>query len=71
MGKYQHHPPIMLYQIRNLGMLKLIYAHHYYRKQETPRFPGNPSKYLTTMKTMDIHQNKAHLAISKFVRMLH
>ena len=24
----------------------------------------NPSKYLTKMKTMDIHQNKAHLAIS-------
>ena len=54
----------MPYQIPNLGTLKLIYAHHYYRKQETPRFLGNPSKYLTTMKTMDIHQNKAHLAIS-------
>ena len=60
----------MLHQLINLGTLKLIYAHHFYRKQETPRFIGNPSKYLTTMKTVDIHQNKAHLAIILFVRML-
>ena len=54
----------MPYQIPNLGTLKLIYAHHYYRKQGTPRFVGNPSKYLTSTKTVDIHQDKAHLAIS-------
>ena len=48
---------IMPYQIPNLGTLKLIYAHHYYRKPETPRFLGNPSYYPTTMKTVDIHQN--------------
>ena len=47
----------MPYQIPNLGTLKLIYAHHYYRKQETPRFLGNPSNYLTTTKTVDIHEN--------------
>ena len=54
----------MLYQIPNLSMPKLIYAHHYFRKQKTPRFLGNPSNYLTTTKTVDTLQNKAHLAIS-------
>ena len=42
----------MPYQIPNLGMLKLIYADHYYRKLETPRFLRNPSNYLTTTKTV-------------------
>ena len=51
-GKYQHHPAITPYQTPNLGTPKLIYAHHYYRKPETPRFLGNPSNYLTTMKTI-------------------
>ena len=46
----------MPYQIPNLGMFKLIYAHLCYRKQGTPRFLRNPSNYLTTTKTMDIHQ---------------
>ena len=52
MGKCQHHSPKMPYQIQNLGMLKLIYAHHYYRKQETPRFLRKPSNYPITTKTI-------------------
>ena len=48
----------------NLGMLKLIYAHHYYRKQETLRFLRNPSNYLTTTKTVKTHQNHTHLDLS-------
>ena len=63
-GKCQHHPSIMHCQIQNLGTLEFIYAHHYYRKQETPRFLRNPSNYLTTMKTVKTHQNHAHLDLS-------
>ena len=51
-------------QIQNLGMFRLIYAHHYYRKQEIPRFLRNPSNYLTTTKTIKTHQNHAHLDLS-------
>ena len=40
----------MPYQKPNLGMLELVYTHHYYRKPETPRFLRNPSTYLTTTK---------------------
>ena len=62
-GKCQHHPSIMHCQIQNLGTLKLIYAHHYYRKEETPRFLRNPSSYLSNHEDRKTHQNPAHLGL--------